>query len=107
MPMDNQQEALQQLLALFQANRGASAIPGMPGTPGGPVQESPTMRGLRNLQYGASFLAAPAAASLSYGGLPGAALGAIGLGVAAGQNANSPNIRDVWADQLRMKMQGN
>lgn len=85
--MDPQQwEILQKMLA---AKQGGAGLPGMPGTPGGPVQESPTMAAER--------LAQP-----FFSGLLGGPYGAYqGFG-----NATQPNIRDVWADQLRMKMQG-
>jgi len=81
-----QLQILQQLLALRQ---GAPGQPGMQGTQGGPVQESPTMAGERLLQ---PFLS----------GLVGGPIGAY-YGFS---NAVEPNIRDVWADKLRMKMQG-
>lgn len=85
----NAAEAARRLMAL-EAAQGAAGVPGMPGTPGGPVQESPTMTAER--------LAQPFLLGLGggpYGGYKGF------------QNATEPNIRDVWADQLRMKMQGN
>jgi hypothetical protein len=90
---------------------------GMPGTPGGPVQESPTMKNLRLAQlatgvgsqglgaatvYAGTHLPAPAAFLPM---LSGATIGAVGNRMAG--NALEPNIRDVWADQLRMKLQGN
>jgi hypothetical protein len=83
---------------------------GMPGTPGGPVQESPTMMAERALQYltGAGTAIGTGAVGIGLaGGNPLGMLPGMALGSAPMTNAQSPNIRDVWADQLRMKMQGN
>lgn len=106
--MDQRQwEILQQMLA---ARQGAPGQPGMPGTPGGPVQESPTMSMQRIMQMAPNR----AAAGLGMYGLgtfnpPVAAGGGVGylLTKDLWDNAQEPNIRDVWLDQLRMKMQGN
>lgn len=104
--MDQRQwELLQQMLA---ARQGAPGQPGMPGTPGGPVQESPTMKRMRALQGGLSTIGG---LGISLAGIPLANLpmtvGGPALTAFGGVNANEPNIRDVWLDQLRMKMQGN
>lgn len=81
--------ARRRMAEALMAQQGGAGIPGMAGTPGGPVQESPTMAGERLLQPFLSGLA---------GGPYGAYRGF--------DNSIEPNIRDVWADQLRMKMQG-
>lgn len=106
--MDPRQwELLQRMLA---ARQGAPGQPGLPGTPGGPVQESPTM-GLERIMQMLPNIASQGA--LGYGiasGNPFAMMtGGGGMLATEGMmdNAASPNIRDVWADQLRMKMQGN
>lgn len=41
------------------------------------------------------------------GGTPGALIGGTVPSAALMVNSDQPNIRDVWADQLRMKLQGN
>lgn len=83
---------------------------GMPGTPGGPVQESPTMEDMRLIQTlaGMGLIGGGTAAMFGAAGPLGVAggQGAIGTGALMMGNADQPNIRDVYADQLRMKMQG-
>lgn len=96
--------------------RGAFA-PALPGTPGGPVQESPTMARERNMQRlaGLAAMLGPTAAGV-YAGAPAGPMGAAFGGVVGSElgglvgeppynNANEPNIRDVWTDKLRMKLQ--
>jgi hypothetical protein len=83
---------------------------GMRGTQGGPVQESPTMSAERILQMVPNIAAQ---GTLGYGlatGNPFAMMtGGGGMLATEGMmnNAAEPNIRDVWADKLRMQMQGN
>jgi hypothetical protein len=109
----NAAEAAARLMALESAPGGAG-IPGMAGTPGGPVQESPTMTAERILQLLAAGTLGAGSGILGYGGvatgnLPAALVGSAGL-TAAGSgmaNAFAPNIRDVAFDKRRMKMQGN
>jgi hypothetical protein len=105
----NAAEAARRLMAL-EAAQGAAGVPGMAGTPGGPVQESPNMISERMLQLAPGWASA---IGLGYGlatGNPAAMMMGGGAMMATdplSKNAMSPNIRDVWADQLRMKLQGN
>lgn len=83
---------------------------GMKGTQGGPVDESDLMTAERIAQWllsGAGGVAS-GVGMFAGGPTPAGAAGAAGLGagVVGMDNAESPNIRDVWADQLRMKLQG-
>lgn len=117
----DQWNALQQLLAHMQANAaprenttpgGGSSTnalmspQGMPGTPGGPVQESPLMQSERDNQRLLGLLGSMAGGGVggAIGGMPGFLLGMV-PGMAARGNSGLPNIRDVWSDQLRMRRQ--
>lgn len=110
--MDQSQwQILQQMLQQRDAARqGGAGIPGMAGTPGGPVRESPLMQMERGMQK-APYIASNAAAMLGAGTFNGplAAGGALGhlLTRDLYDNANEPNIRDVALNQLRMMQQGN
>lgn len=119
--MDPQQwEILQKMLA---ARQGGPGVPGMAGTPGGPVRESPTMQEerIRQAALGALLgIGGGVAGGMLGGGLGTMVNPAFGVlsgvtmagqgampGVSVMENSMAPNIRDVYADQLRMKMQGN
>jgi malate synthase len=82
---------------------------GLPGTPGGPVRESPLMTQERMMQM-APNLAATGLGMYGVGTFnPALAFGG-GVGYLlskdAWDNAQEPNIRDVWTDKIRMRQQG-
>jgi len=80
----------------------------MRGTQSGPADESNTMAAERLLQRAAGY---PVGMALGAGGLiasdgnPFAMIPGAGVGVGMMINAEHPNIRDTWADKLRMLLQ--
>jgi hypothetical protein len=89
-------------------NRGAFA-PALPGTQGGPVQESPTML-MERLAQVLPNIAATGVMSYGLGtGNPFAMMTGGGGMLATedmAENAKEPNIRDVGLDKIRMWLQG-
>jgi hypothetical protein len=79
--------------------------PGLTGTQGGPVSESTLMQGQRLLQLLAAYGMAGGAGVAGASGMLPAAGALFGSGLATNVNAQQPNIRDVWLDQVRMAAQ--
>ena len=84
--------------------------PGMAGTQGGPVDESPLMDLERNIQRLAGAGTVTAAGLGQWMGddpfsFPVTAAMFAG-GAKAMRNADEHNIRDVWTDQMRQKIRG-
>lgn len=89
-----------------EGRKDGGKVKGKSGAQSGEHLESPTMKGERSAQkLGALGLGTIGAASGVVGGPP-AATSMMVPAAALGINANSDNIRDVYADKLRMKAQG-
>jgi hypothetical protein len=78
---------------------------GMTGAQSGPAQESQLMQGQRLLQMLAAYGMAGGAGIAGASGLPMVSAPLFAGGLATNINAQTPNIRDVWLDQLRMSGQ--